>query len=59
MFPNIPVSKKPTEVRMGKGKGAVDHFVAAVKPGTILFELDGVVSVFAKKALLKGSKKLA
>ena len=58
IFPDVPVSKKPAEVRMGKGKGAVDYFVAAVKPGTILFELDSVVSVFAKKALLKGSKKL-
>ena len=57
-FPHLPVSSKPAEVRMGKGKGAVDYFVAAVKPGTILFELDGVVSLFAKKALLKGSKKL-
>ena len=42
IFPNIPVSKKPTEVRMGKGKGSVDRWVVRVKPGKIMFEVDGV-----------------
>ena len=58
VFPHLPVTSKPAEVRMGKGKGSVDYFVAPVKPGTILFELDGVMPMVAKKALLKGSKKL-
>jgi len=58
VFPHLPVTSKPAEVRMGKGKGAVDYFVAPVKPGTILFELDGVMPLVARKALLKGSKKL-
>lgn len=42
IFPDKPITSKPLEVRMGKGKGAVDHFVAVVKPGRIMFELDGV-----------------
>ena len=42
MFPNIPVSKKPTEVRMGKGKGSPEFWACRVKPGRILFEVDGV-----------------
>ena len=58
IFPHIPVTSKPTEVRMGKGKGAVSHFIAPVKPGTILFEIDGVPANIAKIALLTASKKL-
>ena len=58
IFPNIPVSKKPTEVRMGKGKGAVSHYIAPVKPGTILFEIDGISANVAKIALMKAAKKL-
>ena len=58
IFPNIPVSKKPTEVRMGKGKGAPEYWVCRVKPGRILFEVDGVTEEVAKEALYKASAKL-
>ena len=58
IFPHIPVTSKPTEVRMGKGKGAVSHYIAPVKPGTILFEIDGVSANVAKIALMKAAKKL-
>ena len=58
MFPNIPVSKKPTEVRMGKGKGSPEFWACRVKPGRILFEVDGVTEEVAKEALYKASAKL-
>jgi len=58
VFSNIPVSKKPTEVRMGKGKGAPEFWVCRVKPGRILFEVDGVTESVAKVALYKASAKL-
>ena len=58
IFPNIPVSKKPVEVRMGKGKGAPDYWACRVKPGRILFEIDGVSEAIAKEALYKASAKL-
>ena len=58
VFPNIPVSKKPTEVRMGKGKGAPEFWVCRVKPGRILFEVDGVSESVAREALRKASAKL-
>ena len=58
IFPNIPVSKKPTEVRMGKGKGPPEYFACRVKPGRILFEVDGVSEQIAKEALYKASAKL-
>ena len=58
VFSNIPVSKKPTEVRMGKGKGAPEFWVCRVKPGRILFEVDGVNEVVAREALYKASAKL-
>ena len=58
MFPNIPVSKKPTEVRMGKGKGSPEFWACRVKPGRILFEVDGVSEQIAKEALYKASAKL-
>ena len=58
VFPNIPVSKKPTEVRMGKGKGSPEFWVCRVKPGRILFEVDGVNEIVAKEALYKASAKL-
>ena len=58
IFPNIPVSKKPTEVRMGKGKGNPEYWVCRVKPGRILFEVDGVDETTAKEALYKASAKL-
>ncbi len=57
VFPDKPVSKKPAEVRMGKGKGAPDHWAAVIKPGTILFEVAGVDLALAARALtLAGSK---
>ena len=58
IFPNIPVSKKPVEVRMGKGKGSTEFWVCRVKPGRILFEVDGVNEITAKEALYKASAKL-
>ena len=57
-YPDIPITSKPVEVRMGKGKGAVDHFVCRVKPGKILFEINGVPLKIAKELLRKGSMKL-
>jgi large subunit ribosomal protein L16 len=58
IFPNIPVSKKPIEVRMGKGKGSPEYYACRVKPGRILFEVDGVTEAVAKVALYKASAKL-
>ena len=58
IFPDVPVSKKPTEVRMGKGKGSVEYWAAKVKPGRIMFEIDGVTVVVAKEALRLGAMKL-
>ena len=58
IFPNIPVSKKPTEVRMGKGKGSTEFWACRVKPGRIIFEVDGVSESVARVALYKASTKL-
>ncbi len=58
VFPDVPVSKKPTEVRMGSGKGAPELWVARVKPGRILFEIDGVTDDTANEALTLGAAKL-
>ena len=58
IFPDKPITKKPLEVRMGKGKGALDHWVANVKPGTIMFEMDGVPMDVAKEALRLAAQKL-
>ncbi|MEM9918761.1 MAG: 50S ribosomal protein L16 [Bacteroidota bacterium] len=58
IFPDKPITSKPLEVRMGKGKGALDHWVAAVKPGRILFELDGVPEEVAVEALRLAAQKL-
>jgi large subunit ribosomal protein L16 len=58
MFPDVPVSKKPLEVRMGSGKGTPELWVARVKPGRILFEVDGVSIEVAKKALALAAAKL-
>ena len=58
IFPNIPVSKKPVEVRMGKGKGSPEFWVCRVKPGRIIFEVDGVTESVARVALYKASTKL-
>jgi len=58
IFPDKPITKKPQEVRMGKGKGALDHYVAVVKPGRIMFEIDGVDMATAKAALSLAAQKL-
>ena len=58
VFPDVPVTAKPIEVRMGKGKGAVDRWVARVAPGRILFEIDGVPEDTARLALALGAAKL-
>ena len=58
IFPDVPVSSKPTEVRMGKGKGSVDYWAAKVKPGRIMFEIDGVAETIAREALRLGANKL-
>src|ERR671926_59225 len=58
IFPDVPVSKKPTEVRMGKGKGAPEFWAARVKPGRIMFEIDGVPQDVAEEALRLGAAKL-
>ena len=58
IFPNIAVSKKPTEVRMGKGKGNQEYYACRVKPGRIWFEVDGVTEEVARVALYKASAKL-
>ena len=55
IFPNIPVSKKPTEVRMGKGKGSPEYWACRVKPGRIIFEVDGIDEATARIALYKAS----
>jgi len=59
IFPDVPVSKKPTEVRMGKGKGAPEFWVVRVKPGRVMFELDGVSEELARAALERASAKLS
>src|SRR5579863_2530225 len=59
VFPDVPVSKKPAEVRMGSGKGAPEYWVAKIKPGRILFEVDGVDTETAREALRLGASKLS
>jgi large subunit ribosomal protein L16 len=58
IFPDVPVSTKPAEVRMGSGKGAPEYWVARVKPGRIMFEIDGVAVETAREALSLGAAKL-
>ena len=58
IFPDVPVTKKPAEVRMGKGKGNVEFWVSRVHPGRIIFEVDGVSENIAKNALMLGAAKL-
>ena len=58
IFPDVPVSSKPTEVRMGKGKGSIDYWAARVHPGRIMFEIDGVSDTIAREALRLGAMKL-
>ncbi|MGY6709871.1 MAG: 50S ribosomal protein L16 [Rhizobiaceae bacterium] len=59
VFPDLPVTSKPTEVRMGKGKGSVDYWAARVKPGRVMFEIDGVSEEVAREALRLGAAKLS
>ncbi|MAT53843.1 MAG: 50S ribosomal protein L16 [Bacteroidetes bacterium] len=58
IFPDRPITRKPLEVRMGKGKGSLDHYVAIVEPGRIMFELDGVNEKVAREALRLAAQKL-
>jgi len=58
IFPDVPVTKKPTEVRMGKGKGSVEFWAAKVKPGRVMFEIDGVSGEVAKQAMELAAAKL-
>ena len=58
IFPDVPVTSKPTEVRMGKGKGSVDYWACRVAPGRVMFELDGVPEDVAREALRLGAAKL-
>jgi large subunit ribosomal protein L16 len=58
IYPDVPISKKPLEVRMGSGKGAPEYWVARVKPGRVLFEVDGVTSQVAREALMLAAAKL-
>jgi large subunit ribosomal protein L16 len=58
IFPDLPVSQKPTEVRMGKGKGTPEYWAARVHPGRIMFEIDGVTDLVAREALRLGAAKL-
>ncbi|AQX18187.1 MULTISPECIES: 50S ribosomal protein L16 [unclassified Bartonella] len=58
IFPDVPVTSKPTEVRMGKGKGSVDYWAVRVAPGRVMFELDGVSEDVAREALRLGAAKL-
>jgi large subunit ribosomal protein L16 len=58
IFPDVPVTDKPAEVRMGKGKGAVEYWAARVAPGRIMFEVDGVPDDIAREALRLGATKL-
>ena len=59
IFPDKPITAKPQEVRMGKGKGALSHYVAVVKPGRILFEMDGVPEEVAREGLRLAAQKLS
>lgn len=58
IFPDVPVSKKPTEVRMGKGKGSPEFWICKVKPGRIMFEIDGVSQTIAREAFERAAAKL-
>lgn len=58
VYPDVPVSKKPAEVRMGSGKGGVEYWACRVRPGTIMFEVDGISEELAREALSLGAAKL-
>ena len=59
IFPDVPVTQKPAEVRMGKGKGSVEYWVAKIKPGRVMFEIDGVPENLASEAIRLGAAKLS
>ncbi|HWK73360.1 MAG TPA: 50S ribosomal protein L16 [Povalibacter sp.] len=59
VFPDVPITKKPLEVRMGSGKGNVEYYVAKVKPGKVLFEMEGVTEAIAREAFRLASSKLS
>jgi large subunit ribosomal protein L16 len=59
VFPDVPVTQKPAEVRMGKGKGSVEYWVAKIKPGRVMFEIDGVPEDLASEAIRLGAAKLS
>ncbi len=59
VFPDVPVSRKPAEVRMGSGKGTPEYWVARIKPGRMMFELDGVAGPLAREAFALGAAKLS
>ena len=59
IFPDLPISSKPTEVRMGKGKGSPEYWAARVAPGRVMFEIDGVNETIAREALRLGAMKLS
>lgn len=58
IFPDVPVTKKPAEVRMGSGKGSIDHYAAKVQPGRVLFEMEGVTEEVAREAMRLAAMKL-
>ncbi len=58
IFPDTPITKKPAEVRMGSGKGSIDHYAAKVRPGRIMFEMDGVAEDVAREAMRLAAHKL-
>jgi len=58
IFPDVPITNKPAEVRMGSGKGAIDHYAARVKPGHVLFEMEGVTEATAREAMRLAAMKL-
>ena len=59
VFPDVPITKKPLEVRMGSGKGNVEYYVAKVKPGKVLFEMEGVTEAIAREAFRLAASKLS
>ena len=59
VFPDVPITKKPLEVRMGSGKGTVEYYVAKIKPGKVLFEMEGVTEAIAREAFRLAASKLS
>jgi large subunit ribosomal protein L16 len=59
VFPDVPITKKPLEVRMGSGKGNVEYYIAKIKPGKVLFEMEGVTEAIAREAFRLAASKLS